>query len=59
MTRASQVMLVIKIPPACAGDIRVAGCKPRTQGISRETVQALTSREKSKTVLNEDVTQGC
>lgn len=35
------------------------GCKPRTQGISRETVQALTSREKSKTVLNEDVTQGC
>ena len=28
MTRASQVMLVIKIPPACAGDIRVAGLIP-------------------------------
>lgn len=35
------------------------GCRPRPQGISRETVQALTTREKSKTVLNEDVTQGC
>lgn len=34
------------------------GCKPAL-GISRETVQALTAREKSKTVLNEDVTQGC
>lgn len=35
------------------------GCRPHTQGISRETVQALTTREKSRTVLNGDVTQGC
>lgn len=29
------------------------------EGIGRETVQALTTREKSRTVLNGDVTQGC